>query len=172
MLKNEFGDVSIDADLAQQQNIFGVQEMLNGCLCCTLVGQLKGALEEIVQKYQPDRILVETSGSAFPAPMAWQLREMEREGLVPVRLDSIVTVIDCVHFRGYEDTSYTAKLQAQYTDLILLNKWEEVFVRGRVFEVVIFTPFLPSSLSPLLPPPLDDRFRSEILTRCWTMCTR
>lgn len=63
------------------------------------------------------------SGSAFPAPIAWQIREMEPEGFT---LDSIITVVDCVNFRGYEDTSYTAKLQAQYTDVILLNKHELV----------------------------------------------
>lgn len=57
------------------------------------------------------------------APIAWQIREMEPEGFV---LDSIITVIDCVNFMGYEDTSYTAKMQAQYTDVILLNKHELV----------------------------------------------
>lgn len=57
------------------------------------------------------------------APIAWQIREMEGDGFV---LDSIITVVDCENFRGYEDTSYTAKLQAQYTDVILLNKHELV----------------------------------------------
>ena len=64
------------------------------------------------------------SGSAFPAPIAWQIREMKNEGFI---LDSIITVVDCINFRGYEDTSYTAKMQAQYTDVILLNKHELVF---------------------------------------------
>lgn len=57
------------------------------------------------------------------APIAWQIREMESDGFA---LDSIATVVDCVNFVGYEDTSYTAKLQAQYTDVILLNKHELV----------------------------------------------
>lgn len=60
---------------------------------------------------------------AYVAPIAWQIREMADEGFV---LDSIATVVDCVNFSGYEDTSYTAKLQAQYTDVILLNKHEQV----------------------------------------------
>lgn len=59
----------------------------------------------------------------FLAPIAWQIREMESEGFA---LDSIITVVDCENFTGYEDTSYTAKLQAQYTDVILLNKHELV----------------------------------------------
>lgn len=97
--------------------------MLNGCLCCVLVGQMKNALLEIQETQAPDRILIETSGSAFPAPIAWQIRELGP----PFVLDSIVTVIDCVNFKGYEDTSYTAKLQAKYTDLILMNKVELVY---------------------------------------------
>ncbi|KAG0175335.1 hypothetical protein DFQ30_009607 [Apophysomyces sp. BC1015] len=120
LLKNEFGDIAVDSQLAKESNI-GVQEMVNGCLCCVLVGQMKRALVELKEKYNPDRIIVETSGSAFPAPIAWQIREMESSGFV---LDSIITVIDCLNFTGYEDTSYTAKLQAQYTDVILLNKHE------------------------------------------------
>ncbi|KAG0227985.1 hypothetical protein BGW42_002487 [Actinomortierella wolfii] len=125
LLKNEFGDVAVDSELAKEGNI-EVQEMLNGCMCCVLIGQMKLGLLEIKEKYNPDRIIIETSGSAFPAPIAWQIRQMENDGFV---LDSIVTVIDCVNFQGYEDVSYTAKLQAQYTDLILLNKHELVSER-------------------------------------------
>ncbi|KAI9140587.1 CobW/HypB/UreG, nucleotide-binding domain-containing protein [Paraphysoderma sedebokerense] len=102
--------------------------MLNGCLCCVLVGQMKNALLEMKEKFNPDRIIIESSGSAFPAPIAWQINQLRNEG-AGVHLDSIITVIDCVNFRGYEDTSYTAKLQAQYTDLLLLNKSELITPR-------------------------------------------
>ncbi|KAI7867077.1 CobW/HypB/UreG, nucleotide-binding domain-containing protein [Mucor mucedo] len=122
LLKNEFGDIAVDSQLAKETNV-GVQEMVNGCMCCVLVGQMKLALEELKEKYNPDRIIVETSGSAFPAPIAWQIREMADDGFL---LDSIITVVDCENFKGYEDTSYTAKLQAQYSDVILLNKHELV----------------------------------------------
>jgi G3E family GTPase len=82
---------------------------------------MKSALLEIKEKQNPDRIIIETSGSAFPAPIAWQIRELKSENF---HLDSIITVVDTLNFKGYEDTSYTAKMQAQYTDLILLNKHE------------------------------------------------
>ena len=77
----------------------------------------------------PDKVLIhslkkkELKLTCCLAPIAWQIREMEPEGFV---LDSIITVVDCENFKGYEDTSYTAKLQAQYTDVILLNKHELV----------------------------------------------
>ncbi|KAJ2849633.1 hypothetical protein IWW36_002496 [Coemansia brasiliensis] len=131
LLKNEFGDAETDSALARESHI-NITEMTNGCLCCVLVGQMKNALEEMKEKYHPDRILIETSGSAFPAPIAWQIREMEPAGF---HLDAILTVIDCINFCGYEDTSYTARLQAQYTDLILLNKWEHV--SERQLDIVI-----------------------------------
>jgi G3E family GTPase len=97
--------------------------MLNGCLCCTLVSplppsrssqvgrmgdallELKGSLPPnqslILEKYSPARIIVETSGSAFPAPIAIQIRKLTREN-EGIHLDSIITVVDAVHFRGYE----------------------------------------------------------------------
>lgn len=125
-IKNEFGDVQVDSALAQLSNIASVKEFQNGCVCCVLVGQLREALIEVATTRQPDRIVVETSGSAFPAPIAWQVQELHKEGLYGLCLDAIVTVVDCENFCGYEDTSYTAKLQAQYTDIILLNKWELV----------------------------------------------
>ncbi|KAJ1971253.1 hypothetical protein H4R35_005373 [Dimargaris xerosporica] len=122
VLKNEFGDAETDSALMRESSI-EVKEMINGCLCCVLVGQMKNALQELKETYQPHRIIVETSGSAFPAPIAWQIRELADKGF---RLDSIVTVVDCANFMGYEDTSYTAKMQAQYTDLVLLNKHQLV----------------------------------------------
>lgn len=64
--------------------------------------------------------LQEHSGSAFPATLAFQIRELERETEGDLKLDAIVTVIDAENFRGYEDKSPTAKLQASYTDLILI----------------------------------------------------
>ncbi|KAL1922329.1 uncharacterized protein VTP21DRAFT_9868 [Calcarisporiella thermophila] len=131
LLKNEFGDIAVDSQLAKENNV-GVLEYLNGCICCVLVGQLKLGLLELKEKYNPDRIIIETSGSAFPAPIAWQIREMKDDGF---HLDSIVTVIDCVNFTGYEDTSYTAKMQAKYTDAIILNKHE--LVDERQLDIVI-----------------------------------
>jgi hypothetical protein len=72
------------------------------------------------EQYKPDRIIIECSGSAFPATLAFQLRELERETEGDLKMDAIVTVIDAENFIGYEDTSPTAKMQASYTDVILI----------------------------------------------------
>ncbi|KAI0059170.1 cobW-domain-containing protein [Artomyces pyxidatus] len=130
LLKNEFGDVEVDSQLANQSSLTAVSEILNGCMCCVLVGQMKTALLEILENFHPDRIIIESSGSAFPATLAFQIRELERETHRALALDAIVTVIDAENFTGYEDTSVTARLQAQYTDMLLINKWEHVSPRA------------------------------------------
>ena len=65
-------------------------------------------------------IIDRNSGSAFPATLAFQIRELERETNDDIKLDAIVTVIDAENFSGYEDTSPTAKMQASYSDIILI----------------------------------------------------
>lgn len=127
ILKNEYGDVKVDSVLFNQVEVV---EIINGCLCCVLVGQLKNGIEEILKKYKPGRIIIETSGSAFPAAIVLQIKAVAN-----VELDAVITVVDCVNFMGYEDKSYTARIQAQYSDIILLNKTE--LVDERQLDLVI-----------------------------------
>jgi G3E family GTPase len=115
-LKNEYGDKNIDKVLAAESNI-RTAEMLNGCLCCVLVGKLGNALKEIIETQNPDRIIIETSGTAYPAPVVWEI-----EKIPELQLDGVITVIDAVNFAGYRDKSVAAKLQTKYTDLIVINK--------------------------------------------------
>lgn len=115
-----------------------MRELLNGCICCNLVGQLSDALAQLRDEVRPDRIVIETSGSAFPATLAMEVKRLGREGLQSQGqgqeqgqgqgdfvLDGVISVIDVENWEGYEDTSYTAKIQAKYTDLIIFNKWED-----------------------------------------------
>lgn len=128
LLKNEFGDVAVDSQLASSSAISGVQELLNGCICCNLVGQLSDALETLARDIWPDRIVIETSGSAFPATLAMEVNRLA-ESTGKYILDGVASVIDVENWKGYEDTSITAKMQAKYTDVIILNKWESVSER-------------------------------------------
>lgn len=139
LLKNEYGSVAVDSLLAAAaaasapiapivdtpmepltpSGSFNVVETLNGCLCCVLVGSIPSALSSIRATYAPDRIIVESSGSAFPFTLAQAIK-----GTKGMKLDCVITVVDCVNFGGYEDQSWTARLQAGYSDLVLLNKHE------------------------------------------------
>ncbi|MCJ1276285.1 hypothetical protein MMC21_004090 [Puttea exsequens] len=128
LLKNEFGDVAIDSKLASSSAIGGVQELLNGCICCNLVGQLGDALDALRKDVSPDRIIIETSGSAFPATLAMEVNRLGKES-GNYSLDGVIVVIDVEEWKGYEDTSPTARMQARYTDLMVFNKWESVCER-------------------------------------------
>jgi G3E family GTPase len=150
LLKNEFGDVAVDSQLASTQSISGVRELLNGCICCNLVGQLSDALDQLRSEVSPDRIVIETSGSAFPATLAMEVNRLAREGGDFV-LDGVISVIDVENWKGYEDTSYTAKIQAKYTDLIVFNKWEDLpeqkfdIALDRVGDLGVETPWVKSN---------------------------
>ena len=91
---------------------------------------------------QPCLVLLSTHrdwcrGSAFPATLAFQIRELERETNNDLKLDAIVTVIDAENFAGYEDTSPTAKMQASYSDIILIVSSRIVYMRLITFLVVL-----------------------------------
>ena len=141
ILKNEFGNKEIDSQLYKSENI-EVKEMVNGCLCCVLVGKLNNAIHEILNTYKPNRLIIETSGTAYPAPIVWELEKCKDI----LYLDSVINVIDSVNFRGYTDKSFSAKIQAKYCDLILINKSELVSqniletVLDDVFELNLETP--------------------------------
>lgn len=90
------------------------------------MGQLADALLQLRSEVVPDRIVIETSGSAFPATLAMEVNRLAREHDGAFVLDGVISVIDVENWKGYDDTSYTARLQAKYTDLIVFNKWEHV----------------------------------------------
>lgn len=119
-IKNEIGDVEIDTKLLSGQTIAST-EMLNGCVCCTLVGSLMESIEEILDTYNPDRIILESSGDAQPANLAITLNGNPR-----IYRDSMVTVIDCLNFDMEPKYNDHFQLQSKLTDLLILNKIEEV----------------------------------------------
>jgi G3E family GTPase len=119
-LKNEVGDVSVDTKMLQQHHI-PTSELLSGCICCTLVGSFAVALKEIIEKYLPDRVIVEASGAADPSAIALTVSSVKE-----VYRDAVIGVIDVVNFTGYKDLSLTARHQAEFTDIIVFNKVEQV----------------------------------------------
>jgi G3E family GTPase len=119
-IKNEIGTEDIDGKLIRGKHI-DTRELLNGCICCTLTGQLYHALTEVVETIQPERIIIEASGIADPSAIALLISSHPR-----VSRDGVISIIDVVNFQGYKDLSLTARRQAQFTDLIVFNKVEMV----------------------------------------------
>src|SRR3954453_23605981 len=124
VIENEFGEVGVDQDLVirAEEEIF---EMNNGCICCTVRGDLIRILGNLMKRRDKfDYILVETTGMADPGPVA-QTFFMDDEMQKATRLDGIVTVVDAKHVSRHWDT-HEVQEQVAFADVILLNKLDLV----------------------------------------------
>jgi G3E family GTPase len=124
VIENEFGEVGVDQDLVigAEEEIF---EMNNGCICCTVRGDLIRILGNLMKrKDRFDYILVETTGLADPGPVV-QTFFFDQEIKDKVRLDGVVTVVDCKHV-ALHWADREVKEQIAFADVILLNKTDLV----------------------------------------------
>ena len=122
---NEFGEIGIDNDLVvnSDEEIF---EMNNGCICCTVRGDLIRIIEGLMRrKGKFDAIIVETTGLADPAPVA-QTFFMDEEVGAKTRLDAVVTVADAKWLKDRLKDAPEAKNQIAFADVILVNKTDLV----------------------------------------------
>ena len=125
VIENEFGEVGVDNQLVIQsdEEIF---EMNNGCICCTVRGDLLRILGRLMKrKDRLDAILIETTGLANPAPVA-QTFFTDPEMKENFRLDAIVTLVDAKHILLHLGDSPEAVKQIAFADVILLNKTDLV----------------------------------------------
>ena len=122
---NEFGELGVDNDLVvdSDEEVF---EMNNGCICCTVRGDLIRIVSGLMKRTQKfDGIIVETTGLANPAPVA-QTFFVDEDVKAKTRLDAIVTVVDAKHFRARLEDSPEAQDQVAFADVIVLNKLDLV----------------------------------------------
>jgi G3E family GTPase len=122
---NEFGELGVDNDLVvdADEEVF---EMNNGCICCTVRGDLIRIIGGLMKrKGQFDGIIVETTGLADPAPVA-QTFFVDEDVKRATRLDAIVTVVDAKHLPARLKDSAEAQEQIAFADIIVLNKMDLV----------------------------------------------
>jgi G3E family GTPase len=125
VIENEFGEVGVDNQLviSSEEELF---EMNNGCICCTVRGDLIRILGRLMKrKDRLDGILIETTGLADPGPVA-QTFFTDDEMRARYRLDSIVTVVDAKHILLHLDDADEAQKQIAFADVIILNKTDLV----------------------------------------------
>lgn len=125
VIENEFGEIGIDNELVvgTDEEIF---EMNNGCICCTVRGDLIRILGNLMRrKDRFDYILVETTGLADPAPVI-QTFFVDEEVKAQTALDGLVTVVDARHVLLHLDDSSECQEQVAFADVILLNKTDLV----------------------------------------------
>lgn len=132
VIVNEFGEIGIDNQLVigADEEIF---EMNNGCICCTVRGDLIRILGELMdakrgvsdRKADFDRVVIETTGLADPAPVA-QTFLVDEEVATYYKLDAIITMVDAKHAPQHLDEGHEAQEQVAFADVILLNKTDLV----------------------------------------------
>jgi G3E family GTPase len=125
VIENEFGEIGIDNELVvgTDEEIF---EMNNGCICCTVRGDLIRILGNLMRrKDRFDYILVETTGLADPAPVI-QTFFVDDDVKAQTALDGVVTVVDARHVLLHLDESTECQEQIAFADVVLLNKTDLV----------------------------------------------
>ena len=129
VIVNEFGEEGIDNDLVvdADEEVF---EMNNGCICCSVRGDLIRILGGLMKRAdQLDAIIVETTGLADPAPVA-QTFFVDQEVADRTKLDAIVTVADAVHLDTQLGEHHEAEEQVAFADVVLLNKTDLIDVNN------------------------------------------
>ena len=125
VIVNEFGEIGIDNDLivGADEEVF---EMSNGCVCCTVRGDLIRILQGLAKRKGGfDAIVIETTGLADPGPVA-QTFFVDEDVKAKTVLDSVTTVVDAKHVLARLDDSREAREQIAFADQIVLNKTDLV----------------------------------------------
>ena len=124
VLVNEFGEIGIDNELVVATGEDMV-ELSNGCICCSINGELLEAVYRILERPEKvDYLVVETTGLADPLPVAMTFLGSDLRDLT--RLDSIITLVDAENFSDTVLEGEVARAQVVYSDMILLNKCDLV----------------------------------------------
>ena len=155
LIENEFGEVGIDGDLFGGSDI-SVTEINSGCICCSLAGDFTAALGNIVERFSPDRILIEPSGVGKLSDIASAVQSFDNDEVV---INSMVTVVDAKKCRMYiKNFGEFFENQIEYASAVILSHTEGLEER-KITEclniikgvnedaVIVTTPW--SSLSPV-----------------------
>ena len=128
VIENEFGDVGIDENIIVESSEESIIEVMNGCICCTVRGDLTDVLDRMYDRIKDfDGVLIETTGLADPAPVA-QTFFVDDKVTQRYKLDGIITVVDAKHIVQHVDeekpegVENEAVEQLAFADRIMLNK--------------------------------------------------
>ncbi len=168
VIENEFGDVGIDENILVESSQETIIEVMNGCICCTVRGDLTEALDQLYDRIRDfDGVLIETTGLADPAPVA-QTFFVDERVTERYKLDGIITVVDAKHVIPHiedekpEGIENEAVEQLAFADRIMLNKIDLVTeeelheVENRIKSINAFAPIFHTENSVIDPKSLID----------------
>lgn len=123
LIENEFGEIGIDGGFLKDSGI-EIREMNSGCICCSLVGDFGKSLKEVVEKYHPDRILIEPSGVGKLSDVIKAVQDVQGE--IDAELNSFTTVVDAMKCRLYrKNFGEFFSNQVEYAGAIILSRTDK-----------------------------------------------
>ncbi|MBP3898576.1 MAG: GTP-binding protein, partial [Mogibacterium sp.] len=118
LIENEFGEIGVDTGFLRESGI-KINEMVAGCICCTLVGDFGKALNEVIEQYNPDRILIEPSGVGKLSDVIIAVQDLKND---KIRLNGFTTVVDAKRYDMYmENFGEFYKNQVEHASSIFLS---------------------------------------------------
>ncbi len=124
LIENEFGEIGIDGGFLKDAGI-EIREMNSGCICCSLVGDFGASLKEVVEKYHPDRILIEPSGVGKLSDVIKAVQGVEED--IDIQLNSYTTVVDAKKCKMYmRNFGEFFDNQVQYAGAIIMSRTDIV----------------------------------------------
>ena len=124
LIENEFGEIGIDGGFLKEAGI-EIREMNSGCICCSLVGDFGVSLKEVVEKYNPDRIIIEPSGVGKLSDVIKAVQGVQKE--VDIALNSYTTVVDAKKCRMYmRNFGEFFNNQVEYAGAIIMSRTDIV----------------------------------------------
>ena len=97
LIENEFGEIGVDTGFLRESGV-KINEMVAGCICCTLVGDFGKALNEVIEQYDPDRILIEPSGVGKLSDVIIAVQDLDND---KIELNGFTTVVDAKRYKLY-----------------------------------------------------------------------
>ncbi len=123
---NEFGDIGVDSTILK--NVHSeVLEISEGCICCQLAEEFESGVQEIVAKYEPEILFVETSGASEPFPIYYSLNTLG------ITVEGVICVIDAKNYKSYSDDEIF-KYQIGGSNILVLNK-SDLVSKEKILQV-------------------------------------
>ena len=123
LIENEFGEIGVDGGFMREAGI-EVTEMSQGCICCSLVGDFKSALKKVIDRYAPERILIEPSGVGKLSDVIRAVRNIGVEG---IELNSFTTIVDAKRAKMYmKNFGEFWTDQVEHANSIILSRTQDI----------------------------------------------
>ena len=132
LIENEFGEIGVDTGFLRESGI-KINEMVAGCICCTLVGDFGKALNEVIEQYDPDRILIEPSGVGKLSDVIIAVQDLQND---KIELNGFTTVVDAKRYKMYmENFGEFFSNQVEHASSIFLSH-QQSMTSAELDEVV------------------------------------